>query len=349
MYFDSLSESNNKVILKWLSKKDKPLFIQGGVGTGKSTLSNKLLQNYSIININSNDIKKKKIKEYIEDSLFKKDILMMCSKKEYKALLIDDINLFVDYDKSNLKLIYKIIKQIDFSKYRTILISNYNDNKYVEMLKKISYNINIGNKQILNKEVELLNVKRDIKFNKIDILRYIFNNEIPINDLFKYVSSEYNNISLNILENISDYLKNKGYIYSIYESICISDYIESKYLENNIYLDVIIFFTCIKPYFYIKNIISKKIKFKHNSYIGRSIIQINNQSLVCNSNIPYLEIIKYLYNLMLTNIKKDVFDPIINSDNFYQKTLEKQIKVFNYYYNKQFTKIQLIKILKLIK
>jgi hypothetical protein len=37
---------------------------------------------------------------------------------------------------------------------------------------------------------------------------------------------------------------------------------------------------------------------------------------------------------------------IINKNNFDVKTLEKQIKVFNYYYNKTLTKKQVTKLLK---
>ena len=69
-------------------KNVKPLVITGEKGVGKTTLSNILLKDYSIIIIDYNRINPE---EYIKLLLDKKDISMMFSKKEYKAILIDDI------------------------------------------------------------------------------------------------------------------------------------------------------------------------------------------------------------------------------------------------------------------
>ena len=101
MYEFPLSLSQKKLINEWTTKKNKPLFITGNSGSGKTTFANQLLNDYHIIHINSEHLKYSgDLIDYIKNSLFKMDILIMCSKHKYKALLIDDIHLFVKYSKS---------------------------------------------------------------------------------------------------------------------------------------------------------------------------------------------------------------------------------------------------------
>ena len=144
MYEYPLSTIHKRIVESWLSKKDKPLFIKGGDGCGKSCLSKNLLKNYHIVEINSEHLKKTDIEEYIKNTLFKKDILMMCSGNHYKSLLIDDIQLFISYDKTNLKKLYNFLKIIDYSKYPIIIVCNLITHKYINMLSNISYNITLG-------------------------------------------------------------------------------------------------------------------------------------------------------------------------------------------------------------
>ena len=87
MYKYPLTSSQKNIIQIWLSKKDKPLFITGINGCGKTTLANELLKEYHIVHINSEHIKYNcDIANHINNSLLRKDILMMCSDKHYKAL-----------------------------------------------------------------------------------------------------------------------------------------------------------------------------------------------------------------------------------------------------------------------
>ena len=127
------------------------------------------------------------------------------------------------------------------------------------------------------------------------------------------------------------------------------DYIECKYLDKNIDIDILLFFICVKPYIHIKhNIITKNYKYKYNSYIGRSIIQIHNQS-ISNTNIDYISLLHTLYKYdVLLNIDISSIPSILSKSNFDIKVLEKQIKLYNYYYGKIMTKKQLNKILKSI-
>jgi gluconate kinase len=380
MYKYPLTSSQKNIIQTWLSKKDKPLFISGIDGCGKTTLANELLKDYHIVHVNSEHLKYSgDIDIHINNSLLRKDILMMCSDKHYKALLIDDLQLFVQYDKSGLKKLYEFIKKFKYNNNHVIIICNEVNNKYIDLLNKISYNISLHynttfyKKLIQNENIHkktnlkqvIINSKNintiklnlqgfhnnsDTKYTIDDVLNILFNTYKNIDDVFTICSSEYSIISLNILEN-SSYILYNNYIstlYTIYESICIQDYIESKYISYCIDIDILIFFGCVLPHTYLKDNIklSKLYKFKYNSYIGRSLIQIHNQYLLSKSTINYIQLLYDLY--------KYYIDPTIDSSNVYKmitldmfdmKILEKQMKVFNYYYNKIMTKKQLQKIL----
>jgi len=386
MYEYPLSTIHKKIVESWLSKKDKPLFIKGGDGCGKSCLSKNLLKDYHIVEINSEHLRKSDIEEYIKNTLFKKNILMMCSGNHYKALLIDDIQLFISYDKTNLRKLYNFLKRIDYSKYPIIIVCNLITHKYINMLSNISYNITLSHNSSFCKSIissnldnELSNTKlsniiersnnnlhtmkvnlnnlnsnKDINYTIDEVINILFTKKKSISDTYRYVSSEYNIISLNLLENIPKIIK-KDYIsslYSVYNTICMGDYTESKYLDKNIDTDIILYFLCIKPYFHIKDniILTNNYRYKYNSYIGRSIIQINNQSILSYSDIGYIDLLEtlYRYDTSLSIDKSKITDSIkiISQTNFDMKVLERQIKLFNYYYNKTMTKKQLNKILK---
>jgi len=387
MYEYPLSTIHKEIVESWLSKKDKPLFIKGWDGCGKSYLSKHLLRDYHIVEINSDHLKKSDIEGYIKNTLFRKNILMMCHGNPYKALLLDDLQLFISYDKINLKKIYNLLKSLDYSKYPTIIVCNLIHHKYINMLGNMSYNITLSHNNsfyksiirsrvkgrlsntklnnivdISNNNLNIMNVNlsnlkndKDINYTIEEIINILFTRNHTISDVFRYFSSEYNVIPLNLLENIPSLIRN-NYIhtlYSVYEAICIGDYIESKYLDKNLDMDIAILFLCVKPYFYTKGSmpIHTNYKYKYNSYIGRSIIQINNQSILSSSSIDYMKLLTnlYGYGVLLSSSKSDIINNIhsIRSDKeFNIKILEKQIKVFNYYYNKTMTRKQLHKLLK---
>ena len=382
MYTYPLSTAHKSCVKTWLSKKDKPLFIMGQSGTGKSTLSKQLLIDYHIIHVNSDHLKYSgKLCDYIKSSLFKKNILMMCSTNHYKALLIDDLQLFVKYDKSNLKNIYDYVKTHTNTNIPILIICDNISNKYILLLQKISYNITLHSttqlyKSIIKRELKgkqgmnttqmtkFINTTDNLHTLKInlygfkntrdklytinDVLPIIFNTTRSINELCNICSSEYNTISLNILENIPYILKKKyvDTMYHVYDSLCVGDYIESKYLDKCLEPDIILLYLCICPIIYLyRNIsIRKQYKFIYNSYIGRSLIQIHNQNLTCSSPIDYLYILSLIYKS--TTIQG--IDQLIQDIDFDPKILEKQIKVFNYYYNKQLTRKHISKVLKII-
>lgn len=372
MFSKLLSSNDNDKLNSWIKNKDKPLFITGYDGCGKTYWANELLKDYHTININSEHIKfSKDITDFLESSLFKKDIFMMISSdNQYKALLIDDIQLFIQSDKSTLSKIHKFVQSINYRKYPIIFICNETEDKCCKSMKLMSYVIEIKYNQkhyrdilidkfdndkitLFIKQTKNLNtiistagnfdeIKKD-KEEAVDVtLHNILTKDYSITDIIRLCSSDYTVISLNILENIPHLIKllNYNILYDSYKSVIYDDYIEYKYIQNNIDVDVRIFYSCVYPLLTIKPFINNIIKLKYNKYISRSIIQIHNQTILRDETELYLSIVKSMYKSLTDgdiNIK-------LNDVNL--KTLEKQMKVFNYYYNKNMNKKQFTKIIK---
>ena len=372
MFSKLLSSNDNDKLNSWIKNKDKPLFITGYDGCGKTYWANELLKDYHTININSEHIKfSKDITEYLESSLFKKDIFMMISSdNEYKALLIDDIQLFIQSDKSTLSKIHKFVQSINYRKYPIIFICNEAEDKCCKSMKLMSYVIEIKYNQQHYRDILLDKFDNDIissfikqtknlntiistagnfdeikkdKEESVDItLNNILTKQYSITDIIRLCSSDHTVISLNILENIPYLIKllNYNILYDSYKSVIYDDYIEYKYIQNNIDVDVRIFYSCVYPLLSIKPFINNITKLKYNKYISRSIIQIHNQTILSDETELYLGIIYAMYK-SLTN-----GDINIKLNDVNLKTLEKQMKVFNYYYNKNMNKKQFTKIIK---
>ena len=367
-----LSSNDNDKLTSWIKNKDKPLFITGYDGCGKTYWANELLKSYHTININSEHIKfSKDITEHLELSIFKKDIFMMISSdRTYKALLIDDIQLFIQSDKPTLSKIYKFVQTIDYRKYPIIFICNETEDKCCKSMKLLSYVIEIkynqqhyrnilckkfNNDKITSfiKQTKNLNtiistagnfteLKKDM-VNPLDItVNNILTKECTIIDIIRLCSSEFTIISLNTLENIPYLMKfiRTNIIYDSYKSVIYDDYIEYKYIQNKIDIDIRIFFSCVSLLLRVKPYIDNVVKLRYNKYISRSIIQIHNQTILKDETDLYLNLIKKMY----TSLTDDNIS--INLDNIDLKTLEKQMKVFNYYYNKNMNKKQFTKIIK---
>jgi ABC-type oligopeptide transport system ATPase subunit len=384
MYSFPLSNGQENTIQTWLSKKDKPLFITGHPGCGKSTLANQLVSDYHIVHINSDHLKYSgNLIEYIENTLFKKDILMMCSKNHYKALCIDDVQLFIKYDKSTIINLIQFIKTIH-THYPVIIVSDNIEHKYINQIYTISYNISLRfpisyytsilkegitkpinnshltsyiHKSSKNLHSLKLNVtglytnSTDNNYTITDIIKLLHTQNISCSDIFRLCTSEYITLSLNILENAPHIIRTNliDTLYQIYNSICIGDSIEVKYIDKSIDNDILILFCCYVPYKYMtSNPVSiTNYTFKYNSYISKSLIQIHNQTLLSVSSVDYIKLVDLFYQYNLKDTSKEIQE-MISFVEFNTKTLEKQMKVYNYYYNKQLTKKYINKILKTI-
>ena len=252
-----------------------------------------------------------------------------CIKLMKKISYVIDIQFNLSYYQD---IFHK--KQIPIDKLRTILPKTKNLNTILATVNNFS--------MILNDK----NISNDKTIEECLLNNY------NCNELFRKCSSDYSIISLNLLENIPYIIKdsNKKNIYDIYKSICIDDYMEYKYIQNNLDLELRLYYSCIKPIYCIKQNPIKINKLKYNTYVSRSIIQIHNQCILQNNTVIYLDLLKMIYNHII-DINNDKLEDIkiyIQENNINLKTLEKQMKVFNYYYHKQMNKKQFTKIIKSI-
>ena len=241
---------------------------------------------------------------------------------------------------------YKSIIQSELGK-------NISNNRLNNILTKSNKNMNTI-KLIMNN----FDNNKDNNYTNKEVITLLFGKDKSINDIFNYCSSECNIIALNIIENSipllgKDCISN---LYSIYSSICIGDHVESKYIDKFIDKDIISYFMCVRPYLFIKNTttVNKRYSYKYNSYISRSLIQIHNQRLLSISDIYYLQFLCdiYKYSTIHSTDTSELclhINQVISNEEFNINILEKQIKVFNYYYNKSMNRNQLHKILKYIK
>ena len=359
MYKYPLSSKQKTITHSWISNKDKPLLIIGKPGTGKSTLANQLLKDYHTICISSDHVKHSgDLIDWIRSSLFKKDILMMCSRNHYKALLIEDFHYFIKHDKHNTSKLLDFMKVIHKNN-PIIVVSDEISNKLLTTLQSMSYVLTIrfsltfykkisktkdisynhgSSYHTVNTNSHGLVTKLDKTYSVNDIVTLLLTGDMLLSDLFRLCSSEYTTISLNMLENIPDITKQFNVLYDIYTSLCTYDNIESKYIDKSFDLDILLLFSCILPRQLIHTYVTlpKTHRLRYNSYVSKSLIQIHNQSVL--SQFDYIQILGLIY---LDGLGKNTVQEIkekISSVDFNLKTLDKQIKVYNYYLNKQLTK-----------
>lgn len=386
MFSELLSEDDNKKLTTWTLKHDKPLFIMGYDGCGKTYWAKELLKRYHIITIGSEFIKySKDITEYLTSSLLKKDIFMMISSEnQYKALMIDDIQLFSQNDKTTMSKIYKFVQTLNYKQHPVIFVCNHSVDKCIKSMKLNSYVIEIKYNLLHYKRIfqqklgtthkltELIKHTKNLNtllsttntFNTVlndrtdpinDTINDIISNKYSVNDLLRKCASEYSIISLNLIENIGLFTKDikRSNLLSIYQSICLDDYIQYKYIQNNIDMQLLIYYSCVSPLYMIKqmNLMNQPFTIKYNTYISRSMIQIHNQNIIGSHSTLYLNLLKDIYKFLCclnSDIKLNDIKHKIQMNKLDIKVLEKQIKVFNYYYNKRFDKKKFLGICKLI-
>jgi hypothetical protein len=362
-----LSSSQKGLLDTWLTQKDKPLCIYGNPGTGKTTLATYLLRDYHSIIISYEHLKHTELIKHISASLFKKNILMMCSENHYKALVIDGFHYFMKQDKQN------ATKLIEFTSsghvnHPIIVISDTSTHKLFATLVGLSYPLECRYSSSLYKRIlkttgskgsviadqnlhSLKNNLIDISFKDTtesihEIVHKIIYLDVDIKDIFDMCSGEYTTLSLNLLENSPAVLRDLSVLYDIYQSICTCDMIETKYIDKPLDRAVILLWANVIPSRLLaQNRLATVKPLRYNKYISRSLIQIHNQSLL--SSFQYIDLLHLLYQHQLEDKKEDI-NHMIKSKDYDQKVLVKQMKVYNYYYHKTMTKQYILQTLKTI-
>ena len=271
----NLSSIKIDEINRWLETKDfkKSLIITGKIGTGKTTLVNLILKDYTKITISNYE---EDILHKVDSVLSKRDISMMFDKKkQYKSLIFDNIII------NSMKVIPFITKKLHtnipviyisdvFHKKYTTYIKNY---IHVELYKHIEYNYDL----FINNPIDLT-----CSLKKYDM-----------NYLFKLLVNDYNVVMFNILEYIQNKIESK-LLQKIYHSCIFYDNYESFKTIHNIYeCKYSILYSVIIPLYYCSHISINSVKY--NSYISRSIIYTQMKNIYTINNYEMYIIILYLY------------------------------------------------------
>lgn len=181
--------NKQKEINNWIKTeyKQKPLLIYGNSGLCKTTIANYILKDYTKIYIDLSFCKENKdFNEFIEMSLYKKDIQMMFKDKNYKSLIIDDYDYIIENEKKINKSIIHFIKKLSMmNNYPIIIVGTFKSetiqkhkiynfcrvihinlscNNFIDLTNKYFYNDN-GNKN--NKNTEILVKKSNFNFHNI--------------------------------------------------------------------------------------------------------------------------------------------------------------------------------------
>ena len=221
-------------------KNVKPLVITGEKGVGKTTLSNILLKDYSIIIIDYNRINPE---EYIKLLLDKKDISMMFSKKEYKAILIDDI-----FDiKKNINEFCNYFKylQNNYNHPIIITISNTNNKKINNIIDKC-YNINISYSKIsFTNSVKNILVKNNLNLTKKQLNDLINNSNYNFNSINENIKYLKHNINTDTnINNLTKYLTTQNDITITTNNLIFNDLnldISELFIKYNTEVNIILY------------------------------------------------------------------------------------------------------------
>ena len=240
-----LTKRDIKSINEWINKdyKKQFLFIHGRDSCGKTSLAECILNKYKIIHINIDFFKEKvNIKQYIDEALGRKNILMMFNKNyEYNAIVFDNLELFLKHNKQILNDIINYISKLKIHKQNHPIIfisSNINHKYFKKILSESKFiEINYNYKNILSITNKILSEKN------INIT------EEEKKDLIKKSDQKINNIISNIEilnlnnnnDNIFDYEDTfvNDTINKIYSSKDFSDIIRYSQNTNNLYFDIL--------------------------------------------------------------------------------------------------------------
>ena len=380
-----LSEKDKNNINLWLKTFDKPLFISGKTGIGKTLLVNTILKDYTQIIIEQHLMSN--ISEIIDKTINKKDISMMFSNKIYKSIIFDNIlhtdRVIIKELKNIIKKKYKnpiviitnninnkqikfilskclhISLQYTFQQFRNIIQSKYN---YIidDLIYKSNFNFHTieENMKYFKHDNYSNIILQDIDSHEenINVLTNNLNNYYTLDELFINYSCDYNVISLNLLDDIHksiNYINIKDLL-KIYNSICIYDNYELFKSKHNLFsnIDYSIFYSICYPYYILHNSSLKLSKdISYNSYISKSLIytHISNLESYFNNEYEFYDLlIKLIYNIHKNENKKHIIE-IFYKYKCNIKILSYYIKLANLIYVKQINKNMIKEFNKIIK
>ena len=209
-------------------------------------------------------------------------------KKSFKEI-IDNSYLFeLKYSENNFyKLVTKLLKS-----EKIIISLNHIQNllkKSGKNISNIKSNIELLKYENISEEI----CEKDFSGEINDITCKIMNDTFNIDNILSNSYSDYNIISLNILDNLPTFFTKKDFLESyldIYKNICLGDKMNSEMIIEHNYglFDYILMHQILFPIFRIKENYSKYINsLTYNKYISKSIYYISN----------YNTFIKYSLNM----------------------------------------------------
>ena len=259
-------------------------------------------------------------------------------KKTFKDIVDKSFCIEVKYtDNQYYKILTKLLNE------ENILISLNHSQSIIKKsgknINNIKSNISILKDNELNKDKDIEVIKEnDFCGGLHEIMLKILNDEFDINNILSNSFSDYNIISLNLLDNLHKFFNQKNFIknYSeIYKSICIGDRYNSEMIIEHHYdlLEHVLVNQVLYPIYKIKQNYNKIIKeINYNKYISKSIYYISNYNTFIKNDITmnnvYYEIFLYDYSI---DIKKNID----------KKVLEKYIKIYNWIFSRSITKNKL--------
>ena len=366
-----LHSNDINIIQNWKNTFDKPLFISGVLGIGKTLLYETILKKYTIVVIEHKLIKN--FKTYIEKTINESDISIMFDvTRKYKAIIFDNIS----YKDRNL---IQYLKSLNKKKCKIPIVITCNDfnNKQIQMISNDCYHIylkytyehfyikcknlypNISDELISDSKFNFHMIQSNINFydtnynvsdsfidsriSDINILNDNFKKNINTKTLFTMYSCDYNSVILNILDDVIKFkFNNINDICKIYKNMIIYDNYESKKLIYDILsIDISILYSIYLPYTIIhSNNIKLSKTISYNSYTSKSLIYTHLSNIGDTNYDKYFYILKCLMDKKYDNIK---------NFKIYNKQLNVYIKLYEYLYDTKICKKSIKKLYAILK
>ncbi len=257
-------------------------------------------------------------------------------KKTFKDIVDNSFCIEVKYtDNQYYKILTKLLNE------ENILISLNHSQSIIKKsgknINNIKSNISILKDNEENKDIEVIK-ENDFCGGLHEIMLKILNDNFDINNILSNSFSDYNIISLNLLDNLHNFFNQKNFIknYSdIYKSICIGDRYNSEMIIEHHYdlLEHVLVNQVLYPIYKIKQNYNKIIKeINYNKYISKSIYYISNYNTFIKNDITMLNVYYelFLYDFSI-NLEKKID----------KKILEKYIKIYNWIFSRSVTKNKL--------